>query len=109
MKPDAIQQRALKTWYPEGHALHLDPLYPVLAIAGEAGEIADQWKKHQYKPGVEYTREQFLDELGDLLYYLAIRAYQLDVTLDELSQMNRRKLAGGVHGWPEADTPGTYD
>jgi len=106
--PDAIQQRALKTWYPVGHELHLDPLHPTLAIAGEAGEIADQLKKHIWKQGVKYTREQFLDELGDLLYYVSIRAYQLGVTLDELSQMNRQKLAGGVHGWPEADS-GAYD
>ena len=102
--PDAIQKRALKTWYPPDHRLHLDPLHPTLAIAGEAGELANQLKKHIWKPGVSYTREQFLEELGDLLYYVAIRAYQLDITLDELSKLNREKLAGGVHGWPEADS-----
>lgn len=102
MKPvDAIQYRALKTWYPLDHELHFDPLHPTLAIAGEAGELADQLKKHIWKPGVKYTKEEFLDELGDLLYYVAIRAYQLGVTLDELSQMNRSKLKDGQHGWPE--------
>ena len=102
--PDEIQERALKTWYPRDHYLHLEPVHPVLAIAGEAGEIADQWKKHIYKPGVEYTREQFLEELGDLLYYVAIRAYQLDITLDDLSKLNRAKLENGQHGWPESDS-----
>jgi NTP pyrophosphatase (non-canonical NTP hydrolase) len=101
MQLDKIQRRALKTWYPVGHELHLDPLHPTLAIAGEAGELADQLKKHLWKPGVTVSRQEFLDELGDLLYYVAIRAYQLGVTLDELSRMNRKKLENGRHGWPE--------
>lgn len=106
MTPDEIQTRALKTWYPASHRLHLDPLHPTLAIAGEAGELADQLKKHIWKPGISYTREEFLDELGDLLYYISIRAYQLGTTLDELSQINRNKLENGIHGWPEADSGG---
>lgn len=107
MIPDAIQERALKTWYPVGHELHFEPLHPTLAICGEAGELADMLKKHIWKPDIIYKLEDFLDELGDLLYYVAIRAYQLDVTLDKLSQMNRRKLENGRHGWPESDS-GAY-
>jgi len=72
-----------------------------MGIAGEAGEIADQLKKHLYKEGYNVTREGFIDELGDLLYYVAIRAYQIGITLDELSQKNREKLQDGKHGWDE--------
>ena len=28
-------------------------------------------------------------------------AYQFGLTIDELSQLNREKLVGGKHGWPE--------
>ena len=100
MKPDAIQQRALKTWYEAGHPLRLDPLPAVLGLAGEAGEVADQYKKHLFKPGNELTPDAALDELGDVLYYVAIRAYQLGVTLDDLSRANAEKLADG-HGYGE--------
>lgn len=98
---DVIQERALKTWYPKRHLLHQERLHPLIALAGEAGELLNLWKKDAYKPRFTATDEQFIEELGDCLYYLAILAYQFDLTLDELSQRNRAKLAGGKHGWPE--------
>lgn len=30
-------EKILKTWYPEDHPLHLDPLHPAIGLAGEAG------------------------------------------------------------------------
>lgn len=101
MFPDEIQKRALKTWYAKDDPMHLAPLHPTLAMAGEAGELADQLKKHLWKPGIEVSRDEFLEELGDLLYYVAIRAYQLRVTMDQLSQLNREKIRNGKNGWPE--------
>ena len=99
--PDKIQARCLKTWYPEGHELHTDKLHPILALAGEAGELANLHKKDKFKPGFCALKTDYIDELGDCLYYLAILAYQFGLTIDELSQINREKLAGGKHGWPE--------
>ena len=101
MYPDKIQQRALKTWYPPEHDLHGDKLHPILALAGEAGELANLYKKDRFKPGFEASDDDYIDELGDCLYYLAILAYQFGLTVEELSQCNREKLAGGKHGWPE--------
>jgi NTP pyrophosphatase (non-canonical NTP hydrolase) len=103
VQPDKIQERALRTWYPPEHELHLDPIHPVMAMAGEAGEIANQLKKHLYKPDVEYTRADFVEELGDLLFYVAIRAYQLGLTLEEVSWENWNKLQDGKNGWPESE------
>jgi len=101
--PDVIQQRALRTWYPRSDKLHYEYLHPLVALAGEAGELLNLWKKDTYKPGFDATGEMFIEELGDCLYYLAILAYQFGLTLDELSQRNRAKLEGGKHGWPEND------
>jgi NTP pyrophosphatase (non-canonical NTP hydrolase) len=78
-QPCPIQQRALKTWYPKGHKLHDDPLHPLVGLAGEAGELLNLWKKDEYKPGFKATREQWLDELGDTLYYLAVALYHCQV------------------------------
>ena len=100
-KPDKIQQRALKTWYANDDPLHDDPMHPVLALAGEGGELANLHKKHVYKDGFCAHPDDYLEELGDCLYYLAILAYQFGVTIDELSRINRKKLKGGKHGWEE--------
>jgi len=72
MKVIQDQLKALETWYPPDHPLYKDPEHPLLGLVGEAGEIVDQWKKHRFKPGYQCSREGFLDELGDLWYYLRI-------------------------------------
>jgi len=89
---DKIQQRALETWYKPDDQRRFDRMHPTLKLAGEAGEFADLHGKHCYKPGFTATDEQYCDELGDVLYYVSILAFQLGVTLDELSQMNYEKL-----------------
>jgi NTP pyrophosphatase (non-canonical NTP hydrolase) len=90
-QPCPIQQRTLKTWYPKNHKLHNDPLHPLVGLAGEAGELLNLWKKNEYKPGFKATREQWLDELGDLLYYLAIALYQCQIPVASMHL---------VSGWP---------
>ena len=103
MKPDAIQERALKTWYQKDHRLHWSLLPAILGLVGEAGELANLLKKDEFKPGVEVSDGEFADELGDCLYYVAVIAYQLGLTLDEVSRANRAKLEGGKNGWPESE------
>jgi NTP pyrophosphatase (non-canonical NTP hydrolase) len=96
---DEIQRRALKTWHDP--VLYPDALmrdHAVLGLVGEAGEVADQHKKDLFKPGGQTTIDERLDELGDVLYYLAILAWLDGCTIDELSQRNAEKLADG-HGW----------
>jgi hypothetical protein len=53
----------------------MDILHALLGLAGEAGEIVDQYKKHLFKTGRRCSRAQFLDELGDLFYYIRIVAH----------------------------------
>jgi NTP pyrophosphatase (non-canonical NTP hydrolase) len=95
--PDIIQQRALRTWH-VNLALELQRDHAVLGLVGEAGEVANQHKKHVFKPGHESTRADRLDELGDALYYLAILAHLDGVTLEDVSKLNAIKLAN-FHGW----------
>ena len=102
MITDKIQARALKTWYPKGHELHGDILPSLIGLVGESGELLNLYKKDRYKPGFWAAECDYVDELGDCLYYLAILAYQHDLTLEQLSVLNRDKLRDGKNGWADA-------
>ena len=70
-------------------------VYPMLGLAGEAGEIANKVKKiFRDKDGkiTEETKEDLKKELGDALWYLAELATQLDISLGEIAEENIEKL-----------------
>ena len=64
----------------------------VLGLNGEAGEIANKLKKHIRK-GSAIDREALIDELGDVLWYSALLADELGVSLETVAQLNIEKLA----------------
>ncbi len=69
--------------------------YPALGLAGEAGEVAEQIKKAIRDDGgmVEPSRcEAIAKELGDVLWYLAQIATELDLDLDQIASGNLEKL-----------------
>lgn len=70
-------------------------VYPTLGLANEAGEVAGKIKKvFRDKEGHigEETRNALKAELGDVLWYLAQVATELDLTLDEIAEHNIEKL-----------------
>ena len=71
----------------------------VLGLAGEAGECADIVKKHQFQ-GHELSREEVIEELGDVLWYVAETATGLGITLHDVAMANIEKLwARYPHGF----------
>jgi NTP pyrophosphatase (non-canonical NTP hydrolase) len=69
--------------------------YPALGLAGEAGEVAEHAKKAIRDDGGEIAperREAMAKELGDVLWYVAQIASELDLDLDEVAQGNLDKL-----------------
>lgn len=71
-------------------------LYPVLGLAGETGEFVDKVKKLYRDHGGwmdEPVRLELVKELGDLQWYLAELATQLDVKLNYVADTNLQKLA----------------
>ena len=71
-------------------------MYAVLGLVGEAGELANQAKKIIRDDGgelSEFRRDKMMDEVGDVLWYVAAIAYELRVSLDQLADMNVSKLA----------------
>lgn len=71
-------------------------LYPVLGLAGEAGELANKVKKiYRDNAGVlsNNRRVEIADELSDFLWYVAELATQLNFDLDDIAAGNLKKLA----------------
>jgi NTP pyrophosphatase (non-canonical NTP hydrolase) len=70
-------------------------IYPTLGLVNEAGEVAGKIKKiFRDKQGVftEADRDALKAELGDVLWYIAQVATELDLSLDEIAEYNVAKL-----------------
>lgn len=78
--------------YPRGQ---MGLAYPTLGLTGEAGEVAEHVKKSIRDDGGAVTDERrgaLSKELGDVLWYLAQLATELELDLDEVAQANLDKL-----------------
>ena len=63
----------------------------VMGLNGEAGECIDIVKKHLFQ-GHPLDTDKLLDELGDVLWYVAITADGIGVPLENIMQHNIDKL-----------------
>lgn len=80
-------------------------IYPAMGLAGEAGEVVEKVKKlvrddempldEGFDTGVldPEKRLAIALELGDVMFYLAMIADDIDYTLGEVAMMNLEKLA----------------
>jgi len=62
-----------------------------LGLTGEAGEVADYVKKCLYQ-GHTMDKNKLIAELGDVLWYVARLANELDSKLSLVATQNLRKL-----------------
>ena len=87
------QKKASKTAiYPKRY----ETIYPALGLCGEAGEVAEKIKK-SIRDGLDYLQEEkfkedLTKELGDVLWYVAALASDLDISLDDVAKKNLQKL-----------------
>ena len=94
MNFDEYQELAKATAiYPSRYA----KVYPALGLCGEAGEVAEKIKK-VIRDGVDYLHEEefkadLTKELGDVLWYVAALANDLDISLNDVAEGNIEKLA----------------
>ena len=90
MQLDEYQERAGETAiYPEGLN------YPILGLAGEAGELCNKYKKILRDKGGEADTndmDELAKELGDVLWYVAQIATELDTDLETVARRNLMKL-----------------
>lgn len=91
---DEYQAEALKTdRYPRvfGHHGQMLPVYPAMAMCGEAGEFAEKIKK-AWRDEVPLDKILAMKELGDVLWYIAAAARELGCSLAIVARMNIDKL-----------------
>lgn len=94
MKFDDYQKKALTTVLSTDDEFK-DLLHWVLGINGESGEIAEKVKKIiRDKNGEvsEADKQELAKEIGDVLWYLAVFADQLGVSMDDIARQNLDKL-----------------
>lgn len=113
-QPDKYQEKCMPTWYDKDNPLYLDARHPLIALAGEAGELLNLLKKHEYKLGFDwfdckckwdknshkkglcpsqkgiYT-PLVLDEAGDWWYYARI------ITWQQGEKIKVKKVSNTIH------------
>lgn len=70
-------------------------LYPTLGLCGEAGEVAEKIKKVIRDRGGQIdaeTQAAIAKELGDVLWYVAQLATELELDLNAIAAANLEKL-----------------
>jgi len=90
---DQYQEQAAKYNKPNPNET-LDELRLVLGIVGEAGEIAEKYKKflRNDNPDDDTLGREVRKEMGDVLWYLAALAKKMDTNLSEIAELNLDKL-----------------
>lgn len=81
-------------------------IYPTLGLAGEVGEAINKIKKISRDNGNildEERKQEIKKELGDVLWYLAQLATELNMSLEDIASYNLEKLLsrkdkGTLHG-----------
>lgn len=89
MEFNDYQTEAAKT------AIYTDRNYPVLGLAEEAGEVAGIVAKAVRDNQGKLTHEQInrlSKELGDVLWMVAMVAYEHGISLQEVAKLNVNKL-----------------
>ncbi len=80
--------------------------YPVLGLMGEAGEVAEKFKKlwRDHDNVLDETAKiEIGKELGDVLWYIAQIAREIGLPLEEVATLNLEKIQsrvvrGTIHG-----------
>lgn len=95
MNFNEYQEKALTTnLSKEDHFKEL--MQQVLGLADEAGEVQSLFKKWIRDDDADFSKlkkEEVKKELGDVLWYIAVVAHDVGISLDEIAQMNIAKLA----------------
>lgn len=70
-------------------------IYPALGLANEAGEVLGKIKKVLRDNDGKFTTDKCVaigDEIGDVLWYIAALARDLDLSLEDIANNNITKL-----------------
>lgn len=73
-------------------------VFPLMGLASEVGSLVNQYKK-RVRDGEAHGlfSERVAEELGDVMWYVANLAEKLDLSLNELAELNLRRVG---ERWP---------
>lgn len=92
MQLNEYQQHALDTAV---YSQEYRVIYPALGLTGEAGEVAEKIKKvlRDYNGDFQsINKHDILNEIGDVLWYVAVLTSDLGYSLEDVAVMNIEKL-----------------
>ncbi|MEM7036623.1 MAG: nucleoside triphosphate pyrophosphohydrolase family protein [Bacteroidota bacterium] len=89
MDIEAYKSAAERTLIDKGHDMNL--LHAAMGIGTEAGELLDAFKRKIFY-GKELDVVNVKEEVGDLMWYIAILLRELDLDFHEILQLNIDKL-----------------
>ena len=72
-------------------------LHAAIGLAGEAGELLDTVRKHVFD-GQPLDRDNVIEELGDLCFYLEAAMQVIGISREEIEQRNMTKLSKRYEG-----------
>jgi NTP pyrophosphatase (non-canonical NTP hydrolase) len=90
MKMNNYQEKAMRTFNTELNDFHA-MLYAALKLTGEAGEVSDYIGKWVGQ-GHNLDMDRLIEELGDVLWYIALFSKLTGVSLQEIADRNIEKL-----------------
>lgn len=70
----------------------MDLLHASLGVASDAGELVDAIKKHLIY-GKELDVDNVIEEIGDVMWFLALMAHAVSIDLGAVAKANIAKLA----------------
>jgi NTP pyrophosphatase (non-canonical NTP hydrolase) len=83
-----------------------DNMIPILGLAGEVGELLNEYKK-RLRDGEAHLRfrDRMAEELGDILWYVAAAATKFGLDLTDVAERNLRKTRAR---WGSGDDAGLF-
>ena len=63
----------------------------LLGLSGEVGEVNDYFKKHMFQGHVLFV-DEVIEELGDVMWYIALMCEALCINMDDVMEKNIKKL-----------------
>lgn len=90
MTPNEYQKAAMRTSLPD-QGVYNRLINGALGLTGETGEVADLVKKFLYQ-GHDLDRQHVMEELGDVLWYVALTLDAIGSTMEDCMIYNVEKL-----------------
>ena len=89
MKIEEYLKASERTLIDKGHDMNL--LHAAMGISTESGELMDAFKRKLFY-GKELDVVNVKEEIGDVMWYIAILLRELDLDLEDVLQVNIDKL-----------------